>query len=158
MIAGKAKLLIAMPALEKSIFSHTLILMAEQEETGSLGFILNLPTGTLIQDALRLMNVDQQIPKDIPILFGGPVQTDFFWFIHSTELTTRSTIKVHDQFYLSSALDIFPLLGKDNSPQIYFSGVGYSGWGEHQLDREIEEGVWWLGDFVTVRTTPVRSD
>ena len=147
MVAGKTKLLIAMPALEKSIFSHTVILMAEQEESGSLGFIVNLPTGTLIEEALKLVKIDRLDFKDIPILFGGPVQTDFFWFIHSPEITTRSTIKLHEQFYLSSALDVFPLLVQKSGPQIFFSGVGYAGWGERQLEREIEEGVWWLGDF-----------
>ena len=130
MIEGKTKLLIAMPSLEKSIFSNTVILMAEQEESGALGFIVNLPTGTLIRDALKLLSIDREIPENIPILFGGPVQTDFFWFIHSTELTTQSTIKIHEKFYLSSAMEIFPLLGQANSPHIFFSGVGYSGWGE----------------------------
>lgn len=147
MSTGKAKLLIAMPALEKSVFSHSVVLMAEQEKPGSLGFIINLPTGTRIEEALKLMKIDQPVFKDIPILFGGPVQTDFFWFIHSPEMTTKSTIKLHEQFYLSSALDIFPSLLQKNAPQIFFSGVGYAGWGEQQLEREIEEGVWWLGDF-----------
>ncbi len=147
MIAEKTKLLVAMPTLEKSIFSHSVILMVEQKKAGSLGFIINLPTDTLIQDVLKLVNIEEHIPRDIPILFGGPVQTDFLWFIHSTELVAESTIEVHKRFYLSSALDVFPVLGKENGPRIFFTGIGYSGWGEQQLEQEIEEGAWWLGEF-----------
>ena len=147
MVAGKIQLLIAMPALDRSIFSHTMILMAEQETSGSLGFIVNMPTGTFVRDVLKLMKIDQPFLNEIPILFGGPVQTDFFWFIHSPDFTTKSTIMLHEQFYLSSALDVFPSLRLKDGPQIFFSGVGYSGWGERQLEREIEEGSWWLGNF-----------
>lgn len=147
MILGKAQFLIAMPALEKSIFSDTVIIMAEMEDTGALGFIVNIPTGTKVNEALKLLQKEANINNDVQILFGGPVQTDFFWFIHSIDYESKSTIKIHPQIYLSSALEILPILDTPEAPEIYFSGVGYSGWGVDQLNREIEEGVWWLGDF-----------
>jgi putative transcriptional regulator len=147
MISGKAQFLIAMPALEKSIFTDTVIIMAEMEDTGALGFIINIPTGTKVNDALKLLQNDSSIDKDIQILFGGPVQTDFFWFIHSNSYESKSTIKIHPDIHLSSALEILPLLNTQEAPEIYFSGVGYSGWGVDQLNREIEEGVWWMGEF-----------
>ena len=31
-----------------------------------------------------------------------------------------------------------------SGPQTYHLGVGYSGWGAFQLDREIQEESWWL--------------
>jgi putative transcriptional regulator len=147
MHAGKAQFLVAMPSLQSPIFSKTVILMAEYKESGALGFIVNLPTGTQVKDALKLMNIEHNQPLDVPILFGGPVQTDFFWVIHSPDFTGVSTIKTHDQFYLTSAQEIMPLLSGTDCPDIYYAGVGYSGWGAQQLDREIEEGSWWLDDF-----------
>jgi putative transcriptional regulator len=121
--------------------------MAEYKETGALGFIINLPTGTMVKDALRLMKIEHAQTLDIPVLFGGPVQTDFFWTIHSSEFTGASTIKIHDRFYLTSAQEILPILMEPHCPEIYYAGVGYSGWGANQLDREIEEGSWWYGEF-----------
>ncbi len=147
MIFGKAKFLIAMPSLKSPIFSSSVILMAEYKESGALGFIVNLPTGTLVKDALDLLKIQHTQPLEIPILFGGPVQTDFFWSVHSPEFEGVSTIKVHEDFYLTSAQELIPLLTDPNCPEIYLSGVGYSGWGADQLDREIEEGSWWYGDF-----------
>ncbi len=135
MISGKAKFLIAMPSLEKSIFTNTVIIMAEMEDTGALGFIINLPTGTKVKDALQVLKLENNIENDVQIIFGGPVQTDFFWFIHSVGYESKSTIKIHPQIYLSPALDILPILGTSEAPKVYFSGVGYSGWGADQLNR-----------------------
>ena len=147
MTADKAKFLIAMPSLKDSIFAHSVILMAEQTATGALGFIINLPTGTGIREALKMMNVQSTDLPDIPILFGGPVQTDFFWFLHSPEFSAQSTIAIHPNFALTSAMEIIPILNEDHCPKIFFAGVGYSGWGAEQLEREIEEGSWWLDKF-----------
>lgn len=147
MFSDKAEFLIAMPSLKSPIFSNSVILMAEYKHSGALGFIINLPTGTQVNDALKLMNVEHTQPLEIPVLFGGPVQTDFFWVIHSPDFSAVSTIKVHDRFYLTSAQEILPVLNDANCPEIFYAGVGYSGWGAQQLDREIEEGSWWLGEF-----------
>jgi len=147
MFSGKAQFLVAMPSLRSPIFSNSLILMAECKPSGALGFIINLPTGTKVNDALKLMSLEHSQKLDIPILFGGPVQTDFFWVIHSPDFSAASTIEVHEQFYLTSAQDIIPVLNDITCPEIFYAGVGYAGWGAQQLDREIEEGSWWLGDF-----------
>lgn len=147
MFSGDVNFLIAMPSLKSDIFSNTVILMAEYNEKGALGFIINMPTGTTAQQLAKQMNIEHRQPLDIPILFGGPVQMEFFWVIHSADFKGASTIKVHDQFHLTAVQEIAPLLNDVKCPEIYYVGVGYSGWGEKQLDREIEEGSWWYGEF-----------
>ncbi|MDH5561564.1 MAG: YqgE/AlgH family protein [Deltaproteobacteria bacterium] len=143
----KSSFLIAMPSLQESLFSHSVILMAEKKDSGAMGFIINLPTGTMLMDALKILKIKNQQPLSVPILFGGPVQTDFFWFIHSTDFIGNSTLKVSEVFSLSSAMDILPVLDDPICPEIYQAGVGYAGWGPNQLEHEIELGSWWLDDF-----------
>jgi len=139
----KATFLLAMPSLEDGIFTKSLILMTQHDQAGSLGFIINHPTGAQIDEALKLMQIKaSDIPK-IPILLGGPVQTDFFWAIHAPDDQLESTIIKAPLFHISGAMEVFSLIGKPEAPQIYFCGVGYAGWGEQQLEREIEEGAWW---------------
>ncbi len=147
MISGNADFIIAMPSLKESVFAHSVILMAEHHKEGALGCIVNLPTGTSIRDALKMMKIKNESLPDIPILFGGPVQTDFFWLIHSTRFMGQSTIRIHPTFSLSSAMEILPILGQDYCPEIYHAGIGYAGWGAQQLEREIEEGSWWEDEF-----------
>lgn len=143
-MAKEATFLVAMPVLQQSIFSRSVILMAEEQKKGEFGIILNLPTGTSLKDALRLIDVNSNANLDIPILFGGPVQTNFFWFIHSVNFESKTTIKLTSDLYLSSALDILPYLEIGQGPEIFFAGVGYAGWAAEQLEKEIEEGDWWL--------------
>jgi putative transcriptional regulator len=147
MIAGKSKFLIAMPSLIEPVFSHSVVLVAEQAEDGDMGFIINLSTGTSLLKTLKMFNLSLQNVPDIPILFGGPVQRDFFWFLHSTDFQSESTLKIQQTFYISPAVELIPLLKNRNSLQVYYSGVGYVGWGPGQLEKEIEEGSWWLGEF-----------
>ncbi|MCP4756338.1 MAG: YqgE/AlgH family protein [Proteobacteria bacterium] len=147
MFSGKTRFLIAMPSLDCHIFSNTVILMAEMDKKGALGFIVNMPTGTLLKDALEVMNCRHVRPLDIPILFGGPVQTDFFWMIHSTDFCGTKTMKIHEHFYLSHFAEIVPHLNDDDCPEIYCAGMGYAGWAPNQLDGEIERGSWWLDNF-----------
>ena len=147
MFSGNVNFLIAMPSLISPIFSNTVILMAEYKEKGALGFIINVSMGTTFEEAVKLMNIEHKQPLDIPLLFGGPVQTEYFWVLHSADFAGKSTIKVHDQFYLTAVPEIVPVLNDVNCPEIFYAGVGYSGWGEKQLDREIEEGSWWYGEF-----------
>lgn len=147
MFSGTARFLVAMPSLKSTIFSNSVILMANHDSSGALGFIINLPTGTKMDEVFELMEIEYTGHLDVPVLFGGPVSPEFFWFIHSAEFIGKSTIKTHTDFYLTGAGELIPLLGTSDCPDIYYGGIGYSGWAELQLDREIEEGSWWMGDF-----------
>lgn len=147
MFSGTAQFLVAMPSLKNPVFSNSVILMADYNASGALGFIINLPTGTKAGEALKLMDIHHAGDLDVPILFGGPVEPDLFWFLHSSEYTGDLTIMTHEKFNLTIAKEIIPLLGEVDCPEIYYAGVGYSGWGKEQLDHEIEDGSWWLGDF-----------
>lgn len=140
-------LLIAMPALKESLFSDSVIYLVEYNISGALGFIINSPTTTTVNEALEMMKIKHTHSLNSPILFGGPVQTDFFWVLHSANYSCRSTMKIHDNFSLSSALDILPNIDSPNCPEIFHVGVGYSGWAPAQLDHEIEDGSWWLTEF-----------
>jgi len=143
----KNSLLIAMPALQESLFSHTVIFLVEHNSSGALGFIINSPTSTSVNEALSMMKIEHTQSLEYPILFGGPVQTDFFWVIHDSSYFCKSTMKIHQNFSLSSALDILPKIDSPDCPKIFHVGVGYSGWAPEQLEHEIEEGSWWLTDF-----------
>lgn len=140
-------MLIAMPSLKESIFSRSVILMGEKGESGALGLILNMPTQTTVNDALKMMQIKHERSLEMPILFGGPVQTDFFWMLHSPEFKGRATIQIDSKVNLSPAVDIIPILDEEDCPYIYHAGVGYSGWGINQLERETEEGTWWLCEW-----------
>ncbi|MDX2469166.1 MAG: YqgE/AlgH family protein [SAR324 cluster bacterium] len=140
----KSSFLLAMPSMKDPLFMKSVVLLTSNNEEGALGFILNVTTGAELKEALNLMEYKIKNPPELPILLGGPVQTEFFWMIHSPVKVYPTTISKDENFAISGAMEIFPDIGKAGCPEIYFAGVGYAGWGASQLEEEIEEGSWWL--------------
>ena len=104
------------------------------------------------------MNIETTLFEDQFIHFGGPVQTEFFWVMHSTDFSCKSTIPINKDLSISAAIDVLPLLGKEKLPVIYQIGVGYSGWGPKQLDQEIEEGSWWYTHIAQEKLLSVEDE
>lgn len=146
MSSKKASFLIAMPNLQASIFTHSLILLAENTAEGALGFIVNQDSGAKLAQALKLLDLESTGQAELPLLIGGPVQTEFFWLIHEPDFIGQGTMRLHSDLFLSPASDVLAE-PTDRRPLIYQAGVGYSGWGPGQLDQEIEEGAWWQADL-----------
>ncbi len=140
----KGRLLVATPALSDPNFDHTVVLVLEHGEDGAIGVVLNRPTPTELADALPGWH---RLAADPPVLFsGGPVAPDaaiclgkgwpgeevegyepLFGTVGTVDLTV-------DADSVSSALQ---------SIRVF---VGYAGWGEGQLEGEIEAGAWFVVD------------
>jgi len=143
----KASLLIAMPPLQESVFSESVILMSESDEQGALGFMFNKDTGASLQAALKLLNLETLNHQGLPLLLGGPVQPDFFWFLHEPTFVSPNTQQICPELSLSPASEVIGILQPAERPILYAAGIGYAGWGPGQLEKELEEGAWWQMDF-----------
>ena len=136
-------LLVAMPGLD-GYFKHSIILLCDYTQESASGFVINAPTPFFIQDILK-SNVDFQI--EAPLLLGGPVQSDFFWSLHSNDFCDENTTLLTPQLSLSPFQIVIDAIIRNQGPKDYHFGCGYSGWGENQLDDEIRQGAWWLTDI-----------
>ena len=77
-------LLIAMPALTDTDFSHSVTLVCEHSDKGALGIVLNKPSPMMLRDVLSQMKLaprDEEIGAQI-VLCGGPVRTDRGFVLH----------------------------------------------------------------------------
>ena len=73
----KGKLLIAEPSLTGDVsFNRSVVLLAEHNQEGSVGFILNKPLNYSINDLV------EEIQVPFPVYNGGPVEQDNLYFIH----------------------------------------------------------------------------
>lgn len=137
--------LVAMPSLNDIIFSQALIYICEHHERGSVGMIVNRPTGhpaSLMFEQLGIQSKSENI--HLPLLFGGPIQADHGFVIHRPTGHWQSSLSlVPDQVTITTSNDIIHALARGEGPKDVLIVMGYVGWDQKELEREIvKENVW----------------
>jgi len=137
----KGQLLIAEPSIIGDLsFNRSVILLADHNEEGSVGFILNKPLKYTIKDLLP------EIDATFKIYNGGPVEQDNLYFIHNVPHLIPNSIEISNgifwggDFELTKDLINRGLLKKKN---IRFF-LGYTGWDSEQLETEMQSSSWIL--------------
>jgi putative transcriptional regulator len=127
-LAGR--LLVAAPAMGDPNFNRTVIFMLQHNELGSLGLVLNRPTGHDLPDALQLWK--SRISEPSVIFRGGPVSPE--GIIALGRRPDSADIEPIDLLDSSQELDDLRLFH------------GYAGWGEGQLEDEMTQDAWFVLD------------
>ena len=135
----KGKLLIAEPALTGDVsFNRSVVLLAEHNDEGSVGFILNKPLDYHISDLIT------EIKVPFKVFNGGPVEQDNLYFIHKVPHLINNSVEISDGIYWGGDFDTTIQLinqGVITEKDIRFF-LGYSGWASLQLDQELLSKSW----------------
>ncbi|WP_157314170.1 YqgE/AlgH family protein [Chitinibacter sp. GC72] len=136
--------LVAMPSLADPIFARSLILICEHTAAGAMGVILNRPLGMNLQTLFEQIEVELHRPDvaDLPVHFGGPVQTDRGFILHSPLGSWQASLAVSDSLGLTTSRDILSAVGEGGGPAQMFVALGFAGWEAGQLEKEIAENSW----------------
>jgi putative transcriptional regulator len=116
-------------------FKETVIFVARHDETGAFGLIVNRPLGEVeYATVVKNMGADPQgIEGNMAIFYGGPVDPKRGFILHSNDYPHPPLIPVNDRYSVTISTDIILALA---------NGFGYAGWGEGQLEQEIERNDW----------------
>lgn len=135
----RGRVLIAEPLMDEFYFGRSVILLADHNDEGTFGLVMNKPTGTALNEILP------DFPDfPAPVFIGGPVQTDNLYFIHTLGNEVPDSSEILPGIYWGGDLEIVKellklgLIGKD---QIRFF-LGYAGWSPSQLDEELKNNAW----------------
>jgi putative transcriptional regulator len=140
---GTGVLLISEPFLSDSYFKRSVVLLSEHDDKGTLGFILNKPTDVNINDAV------EDFPAfDAPLYFGGPVETDTLFYIHTLGDKLEGAREIINGIYWGGNYDQLKLMIDTGqvSPSMIRFYAGYSGWDADQLKAELDEHSWLLSE------------
>lgn len=134
----KGKLLISEPHLPDTNFERTVILLCEHNEQGSFGFVLNKESNVNFGEL-----IEGQKDLTVPVRIGGPVEQNTLHYLHNSK-TLESSQQIGDEVYWGGDFDMLLdwLATKLISPQDVRFYLGYSGWGEGQLEKEIAANSW----------------
>lgn len=137
-------LLIAMPSLHDPNFEKTVIYLCEHRPEGSVGLIINRPMQfslSLVFEQLEIepIRIEQSC---LPLMFGGPVQPERGFVVHKHLGDWRSSLFLQDDVTVTTSNDIIRALAEDKGPKDVLVTLGYSGWVEEQLEKEILNNLW----------------
>ncbi len=134
-----------MPNLADTNFSHTVSYLCQHNEEGALGIIINRPTSMNLGDILQQMGIETESEtiRATPVFAGGPVQQERGFIIHSKDTTEwDSSIPTSETIALTSSKDILKAIADGEGPDRFIVALGYAGWGEGQLEKEIINNAW----------------
>lgn len=141
---SKGKILISEPFLLDFYFKRSVVLLAEHNEEGSFGLILNKPVD------ITLSEMVEGFPDfHAPVYLGGPVKNDNLYFIHTLGNKIENSLKILDGLFWGGDIEHIKeliLLGKIDATQIKFF-VGYSGWVSKQLEAELSKNSWLVSNI-----------
>lgn len=131
----KGSIILADPSLREPTFRHSVLLLTEHsEEEGAHGYILNRPLGKSVGDLLPAEEFESL--ADVPVFIGGPVSTEHLTFgslAWSEEMKTlQFTSHLSAKQALNHQIEGFSIR----------AFVGHAGWGEGQLESELQQRTW----------------
>jgi len=140
----KHHFLIAMPHMADPNFAQTLTYLVEHNANGAMGLVINRPQSLTLADILEQLRPEIDPPircQDIPILYGGPVQTDRGFVLHPSGQTFQATVDLGG-LSLSTSQDVLFSIADGYGPDQNLITLGYAGWEAGQLDAELAANAW----------------
>ena len=141
---ASGKILISDPFLQDPNFARTLVLLAEHNDMGTFGFVLNNAIDLTLDVALQ----NDSLPKT-PICQGGPVELTSLHFLHTLGNVIANSKEIIPGIYwggdFTKALEL--LENKPTMEEQFIFFLGYSGWAQGQLQDELEEEAWIVGEI-----------
>jgi len=148
----KDHFLIATEKMNDNRFEKTVIAVLESDKNGAWGLVINKPLGLvplamLVDATLSTPEEREELYKiNIPIFWGGPVETEKIFILHSNEYKSHTTNNFGN-ISVSQDYDTLFDIAEKRGPKKSLVILGYSGWGEGQLEGEMERDHWILSDI-----------
>ncbi|NOY49953.1 MAG: YqgE/AlgH family protein [Chlorobi bacterium] len=135
----RGRLLISEPFMGDYYFGRSVVLLAEHNEEGSFGVVLNKIIHEPINAVLKGLP-----PFDSKIYVGGPVDTSSTFYIHTLGDKIEGSMTIGNGLYWGGDIEVVKeliILNQLNTSNIRFF-IGYSGWGANQLKEELKRNSW----------------
>jgi putative transcriptional regulator len=179
--------LIAMPGLEDETFAKSVVYVCEHSERGAMGLVINKPGELSMKGLFEKVDLPlhRQDLMNAPVLQGGPVHTERGFVLHDAlwcheaepvaeaieleaaaltavsdkESVYASTMAIPGGLEMTTSKDVLEALSMGAGPKRVLISLGYSAWGEGQLESELAENSWLTvgADMAVIFDTPVEQ-
>jgi len=138
------QVLLAMPAMSDPRFERSVIFVCAHNEDGAIGVIINKTLDSIdFRELLGQLDIPaNEAARDIAVHFGGPLENQRGFVLHSNDYRHDDTLVVDDQIGLTATLDVLRDLAQEQGPENSILALGYAGWGPGQLEAEFQDNAW----------------
>ena len=152
---GAAKLLVASRDLGDPNFAETVVLLVHYDAEGVVGLILNRRSHVPLSRVLEGVKAAQG--RSDPVYLGGPVETGAVLALLRSPSKLEGADHVFSGVYLISTKTLFEqTISTRPDPGAFHVYLGYAGWSNDQLRKEVELGAWFI--FPADARTVFNSD
>jgi putative transcriptional regulator len=139
------RFLVARRALDDPHFRQTVIYLLRHGPSGTVGLIINRPSGLDLSDALS--DIDGKDLESRSLFFGGPVEFTTVSMLIRNEQESRLVEHIAGDIYLSGDRSVLDRMLSENKPDnaLHFY-LGHASWLPEQLAREIRQEDWYVID------------
>lgn len=124
-------------------FQRSVTYICEHHENGAMGIVINQPLGLNMRELLSHLDLDvHDAVEESPLFYGGPVQKERGFVLHSGEKSWETTMSITEGINLTGSKDILEAIAKDQGPENVMVALGYAGWDAGQLEAEIATNSW----------------
>lgn len=162
--------LIAMPGLQDPLFEHSVVYLCEHSQRGAMGLVINKPCDIDLKSLFDKVDLPLNRPdlKNASVFFGGPVQTERGFVLHEATFADHdqpehpvyaSTLAIPGGLEMTTSRDVLEAISSGSGPRKVLISLGYSAWGEGQLESELGDNSWLTveADARLIFETPVAQ-
>jgi putative transcriptional regulator len=145
-VSHAGELLVARPEMGDPRFARAVIFLVRHNGDGAMGLIVNRPVeqepaSKVLQD----FGIEGAPAKgSIEVHYGGPVQLDLAFVLHTPEYHVADTVVVNGTFAMTADPQILKDIAVGKGPKKSILARGYAGWGAGQLEGELALNAWVL--------------
>ena len=132
-----------MPQLGDPNFNRAVVFILEHGEQGSMGLVISRASNLTVGAFCGTQGLVYRGDPSQAVFFGGPVQTERAFILHSTGPKGPETEEICAGVSISYSLESLRHLSENPTDNLRVF-LGYAGWGPGQLASEVQEGAWLL--------------
>lgn len=130
----KQQFLLSLPNLTDGNFNKSLVYVDNHDGDGAKGWIVNKELDNRISVRLRK---SIQLALNAPIYYGGPVEVNQAFVLHSEDVKIKQTVQLNDNLCVTRDKQIITMLNNGDHPEHWRIVIGCSSWGAGQLESEM---------------------
>jgi len=140
---GVGKLLVASRELGDPNFIATVVLLVHYDAEGAVGLILNRRSHVPLSRVFDGLKAAKD--RSDPVYLGGPVEPSAAFALLKAPAKAEGAEHLFGQVYLISSRTLFEqTIANRPDPGGFHVYLGYAGWSNEQLRKEVELGAWFI--------------